>query len=99
VGLVRARREWCDRKRLPIHVLYFSVDKNSHLESPESVDAQHKGCLLFLPTRTNYVETVLLAAQTLLYHTYAITILKSKGGGVLMATKKAAAKKPAKKKK
>jgi hypothetical protein len=60
-------------------VLYFSVDKNSHLESPEGVDAQHKGCLPFPPTRTNCVETVLLAAQTLLYHTYVITIFEIEG--------------------
>ena len=45
-------------------------------------------------TRTYWVARILLTAQTLLYDTY--TILKSKGGGVLMATKKAA-KKPAKK--
>jgi hypothetical protein len=46
----------------------------------------------------NPEKKILLAAQTLLYHTHTPTnILTSKGGGVLMAAKKAAAKKPAKK--
>ncbi len=78
-GLVRARHGWCERKRLPVHVNDFSVDKNSHLEFPENVDAQHRGCLLFPPTRRNCVETVLLAAQTLLYHRYTFTIFEIEG--------------------
>jgi hypothetical protein len=52
---------------------------------------------ILFPDRTCGVAKILLPSQTLLYDTY-ITILKSKGGGALMATKKAA-KKPAKKKK
>lgn len=38
-----------------------------------------KGCPRFPPTQSNCVETVLLAAQTLLYHMCSITIFEIEG--------------------
>lgn len=67
------------QKYLPVHILYPSFETAAHPEFPESVDAQHKGCPHFPPTGTKCEETILLAAQTLLYHSYTITIFEIEG--------------------
>lgn len=53
---------------------------NSHPESPKSGDNGSRNDPHIPPTGQNCGERILLTAQTLLYHTYTVTIFKIEGG-------------------